>query len=57
MMIGLLTSNEVSENVVALRVRSVQLALQLAARSMRITATPVLAAASRLTPTTGRLAA
>ena len=34
-----------------------ELALQLAARSMRITATPVLAAASRLTPATGRLAA
>jgi uncharacterized protein (DUF2236 family) len=34
-----------------------ELALQLAARSVRITATPVLAAASRLTPTTGRLAA
>jgi len=34
-----------------------ELALQLAARSMRMTATPVLAAASRLTPTTGRLAA
>jgi uncharacterized protein (DUF2236 family) len=34
-----------------------ELALQLAARSMRITATPVLAAASRLTPPTGRLAA
>src|SRR2546427_864439 len=34
-----------------------ELALQLAARSMRITATPLLAAASRLTPTTGRLAA
>ncbi len=34
-----------------------ELALQLAARSMRITATPVLAVASRLTPTTGRLAA
>jgi uncharacterized protein (DUF2236 family) len=34
-----------------------ELALQLAAHSMRITATPVLAAASRLTPTTGRLAA
>jgi uncharacterized protein (DUF2236 family) len=34
-----------------------ELALQLAARSMRITATPILAAASRLTPTTGRLAA
>ena len=34
-----------------------ELALQLAARSMRITATPVLAVASRLAPTTGRLAA
>jgi len=34
-----------------------ELALQLAARSMRITATPVLAAASRLTAATGRLAA
>ena len=34
-----------------------ELALQLAARSMRITVTPVLAAASRLTPATGRLAA
>jgi uncharacterized protein (DUF2236 family) len=33
-----------------------ELALQLAARSMRITATPVLAAASRLTPPTARLA-
>jgi uncharacterized protein (DUF2236 family) len=34
-----------------------ELALLLAARSMRITATPVLAVASRLTPPTGRLAA
>ena len=34
-----------------------ELALQLAARAMRITATPVLAVASRLTPTAGRLAA
>jgi uncharacterized protein (DUF2236 family) len=34
-----------------------ELALQLAARSMRITATPVLAVASRLAPTTGRRAA
>ncbi len=34
-----------------------ELALPLAARSMRITATPVLAVASRLTPPTGRLAA
>jgi uncharacterized protein (DUF2236 family) len=34
-----------------------ELALQLAARTMRITATPVLAGASRLTPPTGRLAA
>ncbi|HLB19223.1 MAG TPA: oxygenase MpaB family protein [Gaiellaceae bacterium] len=34
-----------------------ELALQLAARSMRITAMPVLAVASRLAPTTGRLAA
>jgi uncharacterized protein (DUF2236 family) len=34
-----------------------ELALQLAARSVRITAAPVLAAASRLTPATGRLAA
>jgi uncharacterized protein (DUF2236 family) len=34
-----------------------ELALQLAARSMRITATPVLAVASRLAPATGRLAA
>jgi uncharacterized protein (DUF2236 family) len=34
-----------------------ELALQLAARSMRIAATPLLAAASRLTPTTERLAA
>ena len=32
-----------------------ELALQLAARSMRITATPVLSVASRLTPRTGRL--
>jgi len=34
-----------------------ELALQLAARSMRITATPVLAVASRLAPTSGPLAA
>jgi uncharacterized protein (DUF2236 family) len=34
-----------------------ELALQLAARSLRITAMPVLAVASRLVPTTGRLAA
>ena len=34
-----------------------ELALQVAARSMRITATPVLAVASRLAPATGRLAA
>jgi uncharacterized protein (DUF2236 family) len=34
-----------------------ELALQLAAHSMRITAAPVLAIASRLAPTTGRLAA
>ena len=34
-----------------------ELALQLAARTMRITATPILAAASRLTPMTERLAA
>jgi uncharacterized protein (DUF2236 family) len=34
-----------------------ELALQLAAHSMRVTAAPVLAVASRLAPTTGRLAA